>query len=214
MTSPPAIFLDFLDGMVADLPKRRLTHFEELRQYCYQVASTVGLAMSHVLGATSRQALAAAENLGIAMQLTNILRDVGGDLARDRIYLPNTELERFGLSHAHLTTLAARGGLPDERFRRLLQFQIARAHSYYRSGMSGIWLLSPDCRLPILLASRLYRKILRVIERNGYDVLRRRAVTSPMEKLTEMGIALILNRLWRSGEHQQRSYNTFKEAGG
>ena len=197
---PVPIFLDFLDGMSSDLESQEIRDFQEMYRYCYRVAGTVGLAMTHMLGVRSSQALAAAEKLGVGMQLTNILRDVGGDLAAGRIYLPLEDLARFDCSPTHLFQLYNDRRGPDERFRALMRYQVARAHRYYVSGMSGIWLLPADCRLPILLAGRLYRRILTEIERKDYDVLRSRASTSTPEKMREAAIAFTLDRLWRRGE--------------
>ena len=197
---PTTIFLDFLDGMSSDLESQEIHDFQEMYRYCYRVAGTVGLAMTHMLGVRSPQALEAAEKLGIGMQLTNILRDVGGDLAAGRIYLPLEDLVRFDCSPTHLLQLYQDQCGPDERFRALIRYQVARAHRYYVSGMSGIWLLPAECRLPILLAGRLYRRILTEIERKNYDVLRSRASTSTTEKMREAAIAFTLDRLWRRGE--------------
>ena len=197
---PTTIFLDFLEGMFSDLEPPEMHNFGELYRYCYRVAGTVGLAMTHVMGVNSAQALAAAENLGIGMQLTNILRDVGGDLAQGRIYLPQDDLARFDCSPAHLARLFEANHGSDERFRALMRYQVARAHHYYILGMSGIWLLPSDCRLPILVASRLYRRILTVIERKDYDVLHSRASTKFLEKVREAAIAFTLERLWSRGE--------------
>jgi len=197
---PSPVFLDFLDGLASDLEALEMCDFHDLYRYCYRVAGTVGLAMAHVLGVSSAQGLAAAQCLGIGMQLTNILRDVGGDLASGRIYLPREDLEGFGSSRAHLSQLYADRRGPDDRFRALMRYQIARAHRYYVHGMSGIWLLPPECRLPILIASRLYRRILLAIEQKNYDVLRSRAATSFPQKLREAAIAFTLNQLWRRGE--------------
>ena len=197
---PTLIFLDFLEGMIFDLEPQEICNFSELYRYCYRVAGTVGLAMTHILGVHSTQALVAAENLGIGMQLTNILRDVSGDLALGRIYLPREDLIRFGCPPDHLTQLYRDRRCPDDRFRALMRFQVARAHQFYVRGMSGIWLLPPDCRLPILVASRLYRRILTVIVRNDYDVIRTRASTSFPEKVREAAIAFTLERLWSRGE--------------
>ncbi len=197
---PTPLFLDFLKGMVSDLEPQEIRNFNELYRYCYCVAGTIGLAMAHTMSVTSPQALAAAENLGIAMQLTNILRDMGSDFMQGRIYLPQDDLARFDCSPAHLARLCKEQCGLDDRFRALMQYQVARAHRYYISGMSGIWLLPPDCRLPILVASRLYRRILTIIERKNYNVLRSRASTSFLEKVREAAIAFTLVRLWRRGE--------------
>lgn len=196
---PNTIFLDFLEGMTFDLEPQRMLTFSELYRYCYRVAGTVGLAMAHILGVKTTQALDAAENLGVAMQLTNILRDIGGDLALGRIYLPHEDLERFGCSSDYLAQLYWNQSC-DERFRALMRFQVARAHDYYVRGMSGIWLLPRECRFPILVASRLYRRILTVIEHRDYNVIYSRASTSFPEKVREAAIAFMLERLWSGGE--------------
>jgi len=197
---PTTVFFDFLDGLASDLEPREIRDFRELYRYCYRVAGTVGLAMAHILGVNSAQGLAAAQSLGIGMQLTNILRDVGGDLASGRIYLPQEDLARFGSSRMHLVQLYRNQRGPDDRFRALMRYQVARAHHYYVRGMSGIWLLPRNCRLPILVAGRLYRCILTAIEQKNYDVLRSRAVTSFPEKVREAAIAFTLDQLWRRGE--------------
>ena len=197
---PTTVFLDFLEGLATDLEPRDFRDFRDLYRYCYGVAGTVGLAMARVMGVNSAQALAAAQSLGIGMQLTNILRDVGGDLAAGRVYIPQEDLERFDSSRLHLARLYHDRRGPDERFRTLMRYQITRAHQYYIRGMSGIWLLPRHCRLPILIAGRLYRRILTVIERNDYDVLRLRAATSMSEKVREAAIAFALDRLWQRGE--------------
>jgi phytoene synthase len=197
---PTVLFLDFLAGLSSDLEAQEMGTFEELYHYCYSVAGTVGRALAHVMGATSAQALRAAEHLGIAMQLTNILRDVGTDLTAGRVYLPQDELARFGSSRAHLSQLMQERRGPDARFRALMRYQVARASGYYMQSMPGIWLLPLQCRLPVLLAARLYRRILRVIVRKDYDVLRSRAATNLAEKVGEALIAFVLDRLWRDGE--------------
>jgi phytoene synthase len=197
---PHALFEDFLTGLLSDLEPRCFSHFHELHRYCYQVAGTVGWAMASVLGGTSEQARLAAHDLSIAMQLTNILRDLGPDLAGGRLYLPLDELERFGLTPSSLLQFSQTEDGSDERFCALMQAQIARAHRYYLSGLSGVWLLRPDCRLPILLAGRLYRRILLAIERQRYDVFRTRAATSLFTKVREAGVVFFLDLLWRVGE--------------
>lgn len=197
---PLRYLLDLLAGLESDLEPREVQTFDELRRYCYHVAGTVGLAMAHVLGAASDPALAAAENLGTAMQLTNILRDVGEDLAAGRVYLPRQELAAFGTSRERLLALRQLDQGPDAAFRRLMRFQLRRAHAYYQRGVAGIWLLPADSRLPILVATRLYRRILDEIERRDYDSLTRRAATSRWTKTREAAIAFALVSLWRSGE--------------
>jgi len=196
---PTSIFLDFLDGMAFDVEPQQISNFSELYRYCYRVAGTVGLAMTYILGVNSEQALVAAEHLGVAMQLTNILRDIGGDLALGRIYLPREDLEHFGCNPDRLAELY-RNKQCDDRFRALMRFEIARAQHHYARGMAGVWLLPRECRFPILVASRLYRRILTVIEHQGYNVLRSRASTSLAAKVQEAAIAFLLERLWEYGE--------------
>jgi 15-cis-phytoene synthase len=197
---PVVLFHDFLDGLLSDLEPRQFRDFPELYHYCYQVAGTVGLAMASVLDVHSEQARLAAKQLGIAMQLTNILRDIGSDLSVGRTYLPCEELESFGSSQDHLFRLYREQQGPDERFRALMVYQIQRARRYYQEGLHGVWLLAPAYRPPILLAGRLYQQILSEIERQQYDVLRYRASTGLFTKLREAGIVCALNLLWGQRE--------------
>jgi phytoene synthase len=185
----PAAYLQLLvDGVTSDVRRGEIESWPELRAYCVQVASSVGLAMCHLLGAghdpLARQA---AIELGIAMQLTNVLRDVGADLQAGRVYLPSTELTAHGSSREHLTWLAertARGRSPaDERFRALMRAQIARARAHYARGLNGVWRLPAETQLAIVLAGQLYSAILDAIEAADYDVFSRRAATSTWFKL-------------------------------
>jgi phytoene synthase len=186
----PAAYLQLLlDGVASDLTRRDTPSWPELRAYCVQVASSVGLAMCHLLGA-GHDPLArhAAIELGIAMQLTNILRDVGADLQAGRVYLPSTELSEHGSSREHLVWLAdrvvwGRSRAVDERFRALMRAQIARARAHYDRGLDGVWRLPADSQLAIVLAAHLYRAILDGIETADYDVFSRRAATSTWSKL-------------------------------
>jgi phytoene synthase len=207
---PRAPLLAMIAGQRADLWHQPPATFAALEQYCQHVASSVGEAMCYVLGAPSPAALAAARDLGVAMQLTNILRDVGEDLAAGRCYLPADELVRFGCAppwedrsfgrddgqpwhrqpEAHLPPEWPRDALVS-----LLVFQAQRARAYYQRGRRGVWLLPPAARPAILLAARLYERILDCIERNGYDVFTRRAHTSRTEKaLVAVGCAAELGR--------------------
>lgn len=162
--------LELLQGVAMDLDGTCIETFDDLRLYCYRVAGTVGLLMAPILGYTHPAALEAAVDLGIAMQLTNILRDIGEDAAAGRIYLPAEDLRRF-----ICTREALRGGTVTESFIKLMEFQIARAEEYYQRGLRGIVYLQADARLAIALSASLYRKILHRIRRNEYDVFRRRA---------------------------------------
>lgn len=162
---------ELIEGVMMDLQSPvRYETFEELRGYCHKVASVVGLMTSEIFGYSDPAALKHAADLGIAMQLTNILRDIGEDAAIDRIYIPREELERFDLDEACLFS----GRLCDN-FRRMMRFQIERAHSYYDSADLGIPMLEPDSRLTVTLMSHNYRRILSAIENQDYDVFSRRA---------------------------------------
>ena len=178
---------DLIEGMRMDLEGRRYETFSELRVFCYRVASVVGLMMSHVIGYRD-PALEYAVDLGIAMQLTNILRDVGEDLGRGRVYLPSDELERFGYSRAKFDARVR-----DDSFRDLMRFQVARARDYYARAEPGIPSLASEGRFAVKIASDVYRDILTRIESSGYDVFERRAVVPAPRKywLTARGL------LWR-----------------
>lgn len=170
---------ELIAGVMTDLrPIVRFDLFEELRSYCYQVASVVGLMTSQIFGYADVEALRHAVDLGIAMQLTNILRDIGEDYANGRIYLPKEELERFGVDEKRIAR-----GIVCDGFAELMAFQIARAHRYYDSADLGIPMLEPDSRLTVTLMSHNYRRILDAIERNGYDVFTRRAAVPLHRKL-------------------------------
>jgi len=146
--------------------------FIELDLYCFRVAGTVGLMLAPVLGYSRPRALRAAADLGRAMQLTNILRDVREDLGRGRVYLPQDELAAFGVSEDDL----ARGN-PSGRMRRLFEWQIARARHWYARGRAGIRLLhGARSRLTVRLMATLYADILRAIEERDYDVFHGRVV--------------------------------------
>jgi phytoene synthase len=185
-------------GQRMDLYRSRYETFEELQLYCYRVAGTVGLMTTPVMGVDlspytapwqcgrnsefdpTKEAIA----LGIANQLTNILRDVGEDARRGRIYIPLEELALFNYTQEDLLN-----GVVDERWCQLMQFQIQRARKFYAAAERGITSLSQDARFPVWAALMLYSKILDVIERNRYDVFRRRAYVSSPGKLMCLPIA-------------------------
>lgn len=184
---PEEYFQDLLRGVEMDLLKTRYETFDELREYCYCVASVVGLMMTRILGVSDPRALARAEDLGIAMQLTNILRDVGEDYARGRIYLPMEEVRAAGMGEREIAD-----GVVNGRFTLLMQGQIARAREYYRRAGEGIRMLPADgSRFCVRLMSGAYAKILDAIERNGYDVFSRRAFVPLGRKLLVAAAALL-----------------------
>jgi phytoene synthase len=209
-------FEDMVKGMVMDLDQNRFDTFDELYVYCYRVAGTVGLMVLPIMGtaedATLEEALEPALALGVALQLTNILRDVGEDRARQRIYLPREDLERFGVSELKLLK-----GVKDEAYVNMLKFQIARAREWYARAEAGIPMLAEDAQLPVRTSLAnpdpdpdpnpdpdpdpetepdpdpnpsqvrasldMYAKILEKIEGNDYDNFNLRAYTPKWQKL-------------------------------
>lgn len=183
---PKNLPLELMQGVLMDTQIKRYATFDELYEYCYRVASTVGLMSSEILGYSDKIALEYAEALGIAMQLTNILRDVKDDAAMGRIYLPQEDLRKFAVSEEQICA-----GEMNDNFIALMKFQIARARDFYRRGEKGIALLEKDSRLTVLLASRIYRRILDEIERQNYDVFARRASTTFAQKIFS------IPKIWR-----------------
>lgn len=197
---------ELIEGMRMDLARPRFESFPELRLFCYRVASVVGLMMCSVIGfekpADRERALPHAVDLGIAMQLTNILRDIGEDLNRGRIYLPRDEMERFGYSECDLF-----GRRRNAAFRELMRFQVSRARTYYQSGGQGIRLLSHRGRFAVKIASDVYSEILGQIESSDFNVFESRAVVPTVRKywVTARNLAVPVSRhlatrvgLWRS----------------
>jgi phytoene synthase len=184
---PRRYFEDLLAGVEMDRGRVRIGTWEELDRYCYHVASVVGLVMVHVLTEPSPELIQPALDLGTAMQLTNILRDIREDFERDRIYLPATELEKFGVSESEIA-----GRVVDDRFRALLRFQIERARAFYRNAEPGIAALPNDgSRLTVRLMGTIYGAILNEIERGGYAVYARRArVSFPRKLWLALGVML------------------------
>lgn len=176
---PRSYFTDLLLGLKMDRGAVRLQTWPELERYCYHVASVVGLIMVHVLAEPSPDLLEPARDLGTAMQLTNILRDVGEDWDRNRIYLPAKELAAFGLDDQDI---AQHRVTPD--FRRLMIFQITRARSYYHQAEAGIRKLPADgSRRSARLMSTLYGAILDEIEKADFEVFTRRVKVSGWRKV-------------------------------
>ncbi len=183
---PPNLPLELMQGVLMDTSIKRYETFEELYVYCYRVASTVGLMSSEILGYSDQKALEYAEAMGVAMQLTNILRDVKEDAAMGRIYLPQEDLRKFDVSEKQIFENAM-----TENFVEMMKLQIARARDFYRKGEKGIALLEKDSRFTVLLASRIYSRILDEIERQNYDVFSRRASTTFSQKVFSMP------KIWR-----------------
>lgn len=192
----PQRYIDeLIDGCETDLTVSRYANWDTLRRYCYCVASTVGLVSMHIIGvrnpAQTERAIDLATDLGIALQLTNILRDVGEDIRRGRIYIPQEDMQRFNYTEDDV-----RNGVIDARFKALMRFQMDRADAYYDRGMTGIPLLNADGRLAVAAAGMLYRGILGKIHLNDYDVYNRRAHLTNGEKMQRLpGIYMRVRRM-------------------
>ncbi len=174
---------DLFAGMRMDLYPRLYQTWDDLREYCYCVAGTVGLISAPILGLRTSSALPYAVDLGIAMQLTNILGDVAEDAALGRLYLPLDDLQLFGVDPESILT-----DLPNGDFPGLVEFEIARARMYYESAREGIHQLDLSGQFTTLASSHLYGRILHEIECQRYDVFARRAHVPTSRKLREMPI--------------------------
>ncbi len=193
-------YLDMIDGQRMDLNKFRYKDFDELKLYCYRVAGTVGLMTQNVMGIDSAYTSApwsaipdpseAAIALGIANQLTNILRDVGEDRHRGRIYLPQADIEKFNYSEEELLK-----GKINKQWKALMNFQLARAREWFQKSEDGIKWLSSDARWPVWTSLRLYRGILDSIERLDYDVFNNRAFVKNSVKALEIPISFLISRI-------------------
>jgi phytoene synthase len=169
---------EIIDGMQMDLEYNRYPSFEVLRQYCHRVAGVVGLLSAEIFGYQDRRALEYAADLGMAFQLTNIIRDVGEDARRDRIYLPLDEIERHGVSVADIS--ASR---ETESFRRLIEFQIERALGFYRDAFAKLPAVDRSAQRAGIIMAAIYRALLDEIQRDGCRVLTRRTSLTPVRKL-------------------------------
>ncbi len=187
---PEQPFQDLVSGMEMDVAGHRYATFADLELYCDRVAGTVGLLLCPVLGASDVRAAGAAADLGRAMQLTNILRDVREDLARGRVYLPEDELAAFGLSRDDLGR-----GVVDDRWRAFMRCQIARARAYYGRAAAGVrYLTGFGARRMVKLMGATYGGILDDIEARGHDVFSGRAHVAFSAKLGYAAATLLRPR--------------------
>jgi phytoene synthase len=182
---------EVLDGVGMDLEVASYDTFEQLYDYCYHVASAVGLACVPIWGGVAAEGLPAAEAAGIALQLTNILRDIGEDAARGRTYLPREDLERFGCPVENLAR-----GTCDESFRRLMRFQAERAQGYYEAALPLARYLQPPGRAVFLVILRTYRSLLEAIVARDYDVFAARVRVGGWYKLWLAARALPVRWGW------------------
>jgi phytoene synthase len=198
---PHYYFFEMIEGVSSDLEPRRIQTFDELYDYCYHVASVVGLIIIHIFGFDdddAPRALALAEKCGIAFQLTNILRDVREDAEKGRVYLPAEDLARFAVSAPPSTSSptrkgggstnsnpvpSARGFQPADHFRALMDFEAQRAQAYYRESAPLIHLIHSESRASLRALIAIYSKLLDRIVASNYDVLSRRIRVPTWEKM-------------------------------
>lgn len=170
--------LAIIDGMEMDLDQTRYLDFAGLRKYCWHVASVVGILSAKIFGVTNIRTLEYAEKLGLAFQLTNIIRDVGEDARKGRIYLPVNELQQFNVTAADI--LNARH---TEDFEKLMQFQAERAQHCYDEAFSILPKEDRRAQRPGLIMAAIYRALLNEIQRDGFHVLNQRISLTPIRKL-------------------------------
>ena len=168
---------EIVDGMAMDLTQTRYLDFLGLERYCYLVAGVVGLLAAGIFGYRNARTLDYARTLGTAFQLTNIIRDVGEDARKNRIYLPIEDLQKFGVTAADL--LHAR---PSPQFSELMQFQARRAESYYARAFEALPSEDRRAQRPGLIMAAIYRQLLTEIERDGFQVLTQRTSLTPLRK--------------------------------
>jgi phytoene synthase len=175
---PQEQLLEIIDGMAMDLSQTRYLDFKGLQLYCYRVASVVGLLAAEIFGYQDRQTLKYAHDLGLAFQLTNIIRDVGEDARRGRIYLPIEDLQRFKVPAKDI--LEARYS---DAFRELMAFQAERAERFYDQAFAQLPAVDRKAQRPGLVMAAIYRTLLREIARDGFQVLDRRTSLTPLRKV-------------------------------
>lgn len=185
-TIPREYFHDMIEGVASDLETRHIQTFDELYQYCYRVASVVGLTTIHVFGFTSSDALLLAEKCGIAFQLTNILRDVREDAGLGRIYLPAEDMARFGVTAEDLKSAQR-----TEKFGMLMGFETERARAYYKESAPLLGMVQPDSHRSLWALIAIYSRLLDRISASPYDVLRRRISLSRAEKMWIVARAVV-----------------------
>jgi len=192
-TTPQHLFLDLIDGMEMDLDISRYPSFRELELYCYRAAGTVGLLITHIMDYNSPQTFTGAKKFGIALQLINIIRDVGEDIRRHRIYLPTDEMERFNVQVKDLQEKQ-----PNAAVQQLLAFQAERAKTFYREALATLHKENQAKQMTSLIMGDVYYQLLLEIERDNFAVLDRRITLTPIRKLW---IAWCVYRKAKKGEY-------------
>ena len=183
---PKSAFIALIDGCRQDMVKSRYETFDELLHYCDLVASSISDISLSIFGYRSDAAPRYGRNLSTALQLTNVTRDIGDDLTRDRIYLPREELRRFGVAEEELFVRAE-----TDRMRSLIQFQIARAEQYFRDAEPLLHELSFDARFPTLLMGGVYATVLAKLKKDPFIAIRKRLSLSPLQKVLVVGTRVL-----------------------
>lgn len=172
------LFHEIIDGMEMDLSITRYANFDDLRLYCHRVASVVGMLSAAIFGFRDEGTMEYAKKLGLAFQLTNIIRDVGEDARRNRIYLPQEELDKFDVTERDIFQ-----GKESDNFSKLMEFQTRRAQSLYDDAMAALPDVDRPQQLPGLIMSAIYHTILVEISKDGFHVLKRKTKITPLRKL-------------------------------
>jgi 15-cis-phytoene synthase len=168
---------EIISGMEMDLTQTRYLDWKGLERYCYHVAGVVGLLAARIFGYGDARTLDYARSLGIAFQLTNIIRDVGEDARKNRIYLPMEDLQKFNVPASEILGLRQ-----SEAFTRLMQFEAGRARSHYEDALRALPAADRKAQRPGLIMAAIYRTLLEEIERDGFSVLHRRTSLTPLRK--------------------------------
>jgi phytoene synthase len=183
---PKSAFVALLDGCRQDMVKTRYETFEELLQYCDYVASSISDISLSIFGYRTDKALDYGRKLSTALQLTNVTRDIGDDVTRDRIYIPREELRRFGVEEREISERAE-----NDRVRRLIEFQIARAETYFREAEPLLRELAFDARFPTLLMGGVYATVLGKLRKDPLAAVRERLRLSPLQKVLVVGTRVL-----------------------
>ena len=193
---PQEHFLEIIDGMEMDLLQTRYAMFTELALYCYRVASVVGLMAAEIFGYQDKETLKYAHDLGMAFQLTNILRDVKEDASRGRIYIPAEELEKFGVTENDILRHQC-----NDAMRELMDFQAKRAREYYDKAFSLLPEKDRYTQRTGLIMATIYMATLTTIETNSCQVLEKRVSLSPIRKLWLS---------WKTARQEKRRFNSYR----
>lgn len=183
---PKSAFLALIEGCRQDMVKTRYETFDELVQYCDYVATSISDISLSIFGYKSDEALVYGRKLSTALQLTNVTRDIGDDVARDRIYVPLEELRQFGVSERELLDR-----VENDRVRQLIEFQIARAERYFREAEPLLGELDFDARFPTLLMGGIYATVLAKLRKDPLVAVRKRLSLSPLQKVLVVGTRVL-----------------------